>query len=108
MHRLIMKAPKGIQVDHKNGDGLDNRRENLRLANRSQQRANCGRSSQPTLTRFKGVSFHRRDKLWRARITKDGKAYSKYAKLEVDAAKLYNEMATQHFGEFAKLNAIPE
>lgn len=111
MHRIIMKAPKGVQVDHRNRDGLDNRRRNLRLATRGQQRANSGRSKPPGGSRFKGVSWwkgHGHDAMWRARLQKDGKVYIRYSTNEEEAAEMYNKMAAAHFGSYAKLNVVKE
>ena len=64
LHRLIMDAPKGLEVDHINHNPLDNRKQNLRICNKSQQNIN-------KTNIFAGVSKFR-DK-WRARIKKDGK-----------------------------------
>ena len=65
MHRLIMNAPPHLQVDHINQNRLDNRRENLRFATRSQNQANKGRQVNNT-SGYKGVSF--RAGKWEARI----------------------------------------
>lgn len=103
MHRLVMGFPSGRQVDHINGDGLDNRRSNLRLASMSQQQMNrtatgWGRSG------YKGVTFHGATGLWMARCTKDGKCQTVYRKSVEEAAKAYDQLARQTFGEFARLN----
>jgi hypothetical protein len=106
MHRLILGAPKGVQVDHRNGNGLDNRRENLRLATPSQNAANTrqrrGRS------RFKGV-YLRAGGHWRAVIRFHGKGqYLGAFVSETEAALAYNAAAIRLFGEFARLNVIPQ
>jgi hypothetical protein len=67
MHRLILSAAKGLGVDHRNGNGLDNRRSNLRLATNSQNQMNRGLQRNNT-SGFKGVSFDRRRGLWMAKI----------------------------------------
>ena len=103
MHRMILLAPKGTQVDHKNMNGLDNRRGNLRLATRGQQRANSGRS-RPGISKFKGVSWCSRDQHWRAKLEKNGHSYARYSIDEETAAHLYNEMALLHFGKYARIN----
>lgn len=106
MHRLIMDAPSGVEVDHINGNGLDNRRCNLRLCTRSENSQNM-RKRNGTTSRFKGVCFFKRLGLWRARIMKDRREYSLgYFKDETAAAKAYNAAAVRHFGDFAKLNHL--
>ncbi len=104
MHSLIMGSPG---VDHKNGDGLDNTRGNLRLAtsvqNGANQRPNLGTSSA-----YKGVSWHRDRRKWQANIGVAGK--QRYLGLfsdEEDAARAYDDAAREAFGEFALLN-FPE
>ena len=67
LHRLIMNAPDGLLVDHKNGDSLDNRRANLRLATHSQNQCNK-RKKANTSSRFMGVSFHKKRGKWAAYI----------------------------------------
>ncbi|QMV48560.1 putative HNH endonuclease [Bacillus phage vB_BsuM-Goe10] len=70
MHRLIMDAPKGMVVDHINRDGLDNRRSNLRVTT---VRENT-RNSLPVINNpsgCPGVTWHKRDKVWRASIVVD-------------------------------------
>ena len=103
MHRVILDAPAGIQVDHINGDGLDNRRCNLRLATRSQNGSNR-RSKLGSSSSYLGVSL-RRNGTWRAQIAKHGKTVWLGAfKLEEDAARAYDEAAKAMHGEFARLN----
>jgi hypothetical protein len=106
LHRLVMNAPKGVEVDHINGDKLDNRKSNLRLCNRWQNKANTRIISTNT-TGYKGVSWHK-DK-WQASIRVSGKLIylGRYATKE-EAAKVYNKAATTHFGEFAWLNPLPD
>lgn len=71
MHRLIANAPDGVEVDHINGDRLDNRRENLRLSNRSNNLLNKRVASSKSTTGYIGVEVHR-DK-FTARINIMGK-----------------------------------
>lgn len=103
MHRVILNAPRGVSVDHKNRNGLDNRRTNLRLATRSENQANS--LPPPGVHGFRGV---RKTKYgWRAVITKDKKQIliGRYNTKE-DAAAAYNIKAAEIFGEFATLNNI--
>jgi hypothetical protein len=105
MHRLILLAPDTASVDHANGDPLDNRRENLRLATQRQQNAN--RHKITGQSEFKGV-YRRRDGLkWCAQIKNGRMIYLGSFAKELDAARAYNTAAIEQFGEFAVLNSIP-
>ena len=106
LHRFIMDAPANMDVDHRDGNGLNNQRGNLRVCTRSQNMANqktqSGRSS-----RFKGVTLMK-DRThqahpWRAQIGIDG-AYKNLGHFgsEQEAALAYNEAALQAWGEFAR------
>jgi hypothetical protein len=108
MHRLLMGNPPGKMVDHRNGNGLDNRRQNLRVSTpseNSRNMLNCKSHS----SRFKGVSWHSGKQKWTAQIMVDRRLIhlGTYAD-EVAAARVYNEAALRHFGEFANLNEIPQ
>lgn len=103
MHRLIARFPPGQDVDHKNGNGLDNRRSNLRIGSRSENLANLPKRRN-TSSRYKGVCRIRTGR-WMAYINVRGKRrYLGYFDNEVDAARRYDEVAREHFGEFARLN----
>ena len=104
MHREIMQALKGFEVDHRNGLHLDNQRCNLRLATRSQNMRNQTKAMNKS-SQFKGVSWHVRNKKWMSQIT----IHRKMIHLgrfddEVLAAMSYDRMAQVLHGEFAKLN----
>jgi hypothetical protein len=104
LHRFLMDAPEGTQVDHINGDGLDNRRCNLRFATQAQNQANQ-RSARGSSSMFKGVGWFKQTKRWVARIKKDKKEYHLgYFDDEIKAAEAYDIKAKELFGEFAKLN----
>lgn len=108
MHRLVVKAPQGAIVDHINGDGLDNRRANLRLVTASQNLMNS-RKPRRGNQRFKGVSFNKQAGRWCAYIKQDGhKRYLGHFSSEEDAARAYDTAAAKQFGEFARLNFAPE
>jgi hypothetical protein len=102
MHRLIMGASSG-RVDHRNNDGLDNRRENLRHCSQSQNIAWSRIDKSGCASRFRGVV--RRDGWWVARIKVGGKRsqVGKFA-TEMEAARAYDFAAKAAFGEFARLN----
>lgn len=101
MHGLLL----GIRgVDHVNGDGLDNRRVNLRPATAQQQSRNQRRRSDNT-TGYKGVVWVPSRSRWRARFTVDGKLrYLGTFTDPVEAAKAYDAAVREAFGEFARLN----
>lgn len=102
MHRLLMGFPKG-EVDHEDGDGLNNRRSNLRVATRRQNACNR-RKADGTISRFKGVSLTATGK-WRAYIAPDGKQrHLGHFIDERDAARAYDEAAIELWGEFARTN----
>ncbi len=122
LHNLVWEAnsgaplPKGFLIDHRNGDKLDNRRHNLRLATRKDNEANKKKrrtqAGGKTSSKYKGVSYmtdKKRSKPWRCIITADKKrrALGCYA-TEEEAALVYNEAAKETFGEFALLNVIDE
>jgi len=102
MHRLIMNTPDGMQVDHINGEGLDNRRENLRNCTNTENQHNQKLSKKST-TGFKGV--RKRERRFEAQIRVDGKDLylGMYATPE-EAARAYDNAAVKYFGEFSKVN----
>jgi hypothetical protein len=107
MHRLIMDAPKHLQVDHINFNTLDNRRENLRLCTRSQQNMHGRRIKNKT--GFRGVTrwFHSGYELYQSRIKWEGRYVGLgYYHDPRDAARAYNDAALEYFGEFAVLNKL--
>lgn len=104
MHREILNLPKGIEVDHINGNGLDNRRSNLRQATRAENQRNRMKSSH-SVSIYKGVSFDKRRNRWRARIKVDQKEkWIGFFMKEIDAAYAYDRVARQYFGNYANLN----
>lgn len=106
MHRIVSFADNGYQVDHINGDKLDNRKQNLRLCSNSQNHMNKGVQSNST-TGYKGVSFERSINRYRAYLNLNGKRYNlKTFKTPEEAAQAYNTKAKELFGEFALLNDI--
>ena len=104
MHREIMKPPKGMQVDHINHDTLDNRRCNLRICTHTQNMQNK-KSYKGSSSKYKGVSWDKEHKNYRADITYKGKRiHLGHYTNEKDAARAYDNKAIELFGAFAKLN----
>ena len=105
MHNQIMNVSStGIEVDHENGNGLDNRRSNLRLATRTEQLWNTRRRSDNT-SGYKGVSSFR--ERWRAEITVNGRrVHLGLFDDPADAGHAYDAAALEYFGEFACTNAM--
>lgn len=104
MHQDILRTKgRRLVADHINGDGLDNRRENLRLASPSQNARN-----QRAKGKFlKGVSYHKGRYV--ARICCEGKSIALGSfDSEVEAASAYNKAATSLFKEFALINFMAE
>jgi AP2 domain len=104
MHRVIIDAPNGIEVDHIDGDTLRNLRENLRHATTAQNQHNREKLLNNT-SGYKGVAWHKRDKKWRVDITFNRKTFHiGYFEDKEEAARAYDEAAKKYHGEFARLN----
>lgn len=100
MHRMILEVKDGRLVDHINGNGLDNRRNNLRMCTTSQNAFNRG-IPMTNMSGYKGVSFEQQTKKWRAQICINGKRI-KIGRFEdkKQAAIAYQEYAKKYHGEF--------
>jgi hypothetical protein len=108
LHRAITGARKGLTVDHINGDGLDNRRENLRVCTLRKNLWNTRKARTASTSRFKGVSYESAKGKWKAAIRgQDGKnvTLGRFDD-EEDAARAYNEAARRLRGEYARLNLV--
>jgi hypothetical protein len=104
MHRQLIMPLKGLQVDHINGNGLDNRKANLRICTPSQNGCNRNRISR-SQSGFKGVRWLKERCNWRAEIG----LYSRHYNLgsfssAIEAALAYDKAARELHGEFAHLN----
>lgn len=108
MHHEIMGRPAiGLEVDHIDGDGLNNQKINLREVTHSQNHMN----QRPTngSSKFKGVSWHSRNNKWQTQIQFEGShRHLGYFISEEEAARAYDVAALEYFGEFARPNFLPE
>jgi hypothetical protein len=107
MHRFILDAPTGIEVDHKNMDGLDNRRSNIRLATHGENQHNkC--AYRQNKSGFKGVHFNKRRGGFCAQIQhRKVPHYLGCFDTPEDAARAYDVAALALHGDFARIN-FPE
>jgi hypothetical protein len=102
MHRLIMNAPEDMEVDHINGNGWDNRRENLRLCTNLQNQWNRPKQRNNT-TGYKGVKRSRGKFRATIQFRKKDIHLGHFSTAE-QAARAYDKKARELFGEFARLN----
>ncbi|MBI4675021.1 MAG: HNH endonuclease [Chloroflexi bacterium] len=97
MHRQIMDPPAGMEVDHINGDGLDNRRANLRLVTK-EQNLRSRRTFKNNTSGYKGVVFNSKNGRWRASLN-----IGTFDTPE-EAARAYDRVIRNLFGSLAKPN----
>lgn len=107
MHRLILGITDSIVLaDHRDLNGLNNQKYNLRIATKAQNNANR-RAAKNGVSKYLGVNWLPDRKKWKAEIRKDGKnKHLGRFKNEIDAAMAYNKAAMEVHGEFAHLNNI--
>lgn len=106
IHRLVMNAKINQQIDHINGNKLDNRKHNLRFCDKYQNAMNCKIHKHNT-SGYKGVCWHKQSKKWRAYIVINDKQLSLgLFNNKKQAANAYNKKAKELFGEFARTNKV--
>jgi len=105
MHRELIDIPNGMVCDHISGNGLDNRKANLRPATVSQNLCNRPKRKDPTRSKYKGLEWDKRQRKWKARIQHNGRRiYLGSFAGEIEAAQAYDRKAKALFGEFARPN----
>ena len=111
MHRFIMQLHgndiKNKMIDHEDHNGLNNQKENLRVCSNTDNQHNSNKKKNAKTSKYKGVSYHIKDKKYRARIMLNTKGiFIGNYDTEKEAALAYNEKAIELFREFACLNII--
>jgi hypothetical protein len=103
MHRVLMGEPKGFDVDHRDCDGLNNRRNNLRVATASQNKRNMRKPKHNT-SGFKGVTLHKQTSKWQANIQIGGKHISLgLHETKAAAHAAYRQASATYHGEYGRV-----
>ena len=108
LHRLLLSAPPGMQVDHIDGNSLNNHKSNLRLCTNQQNTCNSKKSfaGNPS-SQYKGVCFYKKHKKWKSQIMFNYKQINLgLFSTELEAAIAYNNAAVRLHGEFARINKL--
>lgn len=106
IHRYIMNCPENLEVDHIDGNRLNNQKSNLRIVNSSQNKMNRG-PRKDCKSGYKGVTWNNKNCNWNARIMANGRyKHLGCFQSKEEAAKAYNDAAKIYFGEYAWLNKV--
>jgi len=105
MHRTILKTPQGMLTDHRDGNGLNNCRSNIRICTHSQNQMNSKKPKGNCSSVYKGVHWRKSRNRWVAHVFINGKPhYAGIFREEQDAARAYDKKALEIFGKFARTN----
>lgn len=105
LHRLLKGFPKGVEIDHRDGNKHNYQLSNLRIATHQQNARNRPRQNNNMSSKYKGVTWHKDRNKWVARLQVLNKnLYCGIFSSEEDAARAYDKKAKQIFGKFVKLN----
>lgn len=103
MHRVVNKTPAGLVTDHRDGNGLNNQKRNLRSATRTQNGRNRSSLNHSGTSAYRGVHWHKSTGKWVASIRVDGRLYHLGLFVtEQDAATCYATRAAEEFGDFCR------
>jgi len=105
LHHEVLGVISGKHIDHINGDGLDNRKENLRITSPSHNQANRKNKNKNNTSGFRGVTFSKRDQIWIAQIMVNRRCLC-VGRFDsaIEAAKARDAAALKIFGDCAVLN----
>ena len=104
MHRVIKNTPPGMETDHINNNGLDNRKCNLRICTRIENIHNS-KIRKDNTSGYRGVTFHKATNKWMSRVQNlKNRIILGYFDTAKEAALEYDKKAKEFHGEFAKLN----
>lgn len=105
MHHLLLEKIPGYEIDHIDGNGLNNCKNNLRYVTHSENLMNGRKTTINKSSKFKGVSWCEKDKRWDSRIRREGhQFFLGHFNSEEEAAKVYDEAAKELFEDKARLN----
>ena len=104
LHRFLLNPGSGLLVDHKDGNGLNCQRNNMRVADYYENGRNRS-ATKRSKSGYKGVFWHKGANKWRAQINVNRKSiHGGFFDNKEDAARMYDEMAAKHHKDFIKLN----
>jgi len=107
MHLMILGNVEGKEIDHRDRDGLNNQRHNLRHCTNTENQRNRVAPINNS-SGYKGIGWSKRDNRWRARLAYNGKdIYIGQFKCLIKAVEAYDKAVVKYHGEFAQLN-FPE